>query len=166
MPVWKRKQKGLRVSSITFVLVIFKWHHGSEGVKDKSADLRYRRHSLRTSALTSGVWGIWGSRAGRSWGPRARRRFAVVWQSGCWAACLQGRTSPQTSSPPSCWGWTASAQTHTQLPWPAGTTAGLRQTPMRLAVTDHHETFPPITCNPRSPEKTTTASTGRTGLTN
>ena len=33
MPVRKRKHKGLRVSNLAFLLVVFKWHHGSEGVK-------------------------------------------------------------------------------------------------------------------------------------
>ena len=34
MPVpRKRRQKGLRVSNFTLLLVVFKWHHGSEGIK-------------------------------------------------------------------------------------------------------------------------------------
>ena len=32
MPVWKRRQKGLRVSNFALSWVVFKWHHGSEGV--------------------------------------------------------------------------------------------------------------------------------------
>ena len=32
MPVWKRRQKGSRVWNFAFLLVVFKWHHGSEGV--------------------------------------------------------------------------------------------------------------------------------------
>ena len=32
MPVWKSRQKGLSVSNIALLLVVFKWHHGSEGV--------------------------------------------------------------------------------------------------------------------------------------
>ena len=31
----KRRQKGLRVSDLVLLLVIFKWHHGSKGVKNK-----------------------------------------------------------------------------------------------------------------------------------
>ena len=34
MPVWKRRQKGLRTSNFALLWVIFKWHHGSEGVKN------------------------------------------------------------------------------------------------------------------------------------
>ena len=30
MPVWKRRQKGSRVSNFTLLWVIFKWYHGSE----------------------------------------------------------------------------------------------------------------------------------------
>ena len=33
MPVQKRRQKGSRVSYLVLLLVVFKWHHGSEGVK-------------------------------------------------------------------------------------------------------------------------------------
>ena len=33
MPVQKRRQKGWRVSDLALSLVVFKWHHGSEGVK-------------------------------------------------------------------------------------------------------------------------------------
>ena len=33
MPVRRRRQKGLSVSHFALLLVIFKWHHGSEGVK-------------------------------------------------------------------------------------------------------------------------------------
>ena len=33
MPVSKGKQRGLRVSNLALLLVVFKWHHGSEGVK-------------------------------------------------------------------------------------------------------------------------------------
>ena len=32
MPVWKRRQKGLRVSNFTLLGIVFKWPHGSEGV--------------------------------------------------------------------------------------------------------------------------------------
>ena len=32
MQMQKRKQKGLKVSDFAFILVVFKWHHGSEGV--------------------------------------------------------------------------------------------------------------------------------------
>ena len=32
MPVRKRRQKGLKVSEIALLLVVFKWHRGSEGV--------------------------------------------------------------------------------------------------------------------------------------
>ena len=34
MPVGRR-QKGLRVSHFALLWVVFKWHHGSEGVKVK-----------------------------------------------------------------------------------------------------------------------------------
>ena len=30
--VQKRRQKGLRVSNLALLMVVFKWHHGSEGV--------------------------------------------------------------------------------------------------------------------------------------
>ena len=33
MQVRKRKHKGLRVSGFALLVVVFKWHHGSEGVK-------------------------------------------------------------------------------------------------------------------------------------
>ena len=36
----KRRQKGLRVSNVALLLVVFKWHHGSEGVKIDSFVLR------------------------------------------------------------------------------------------------------------------------------
>ena len=32
MPVRKRRQKGLKVSNFALLLVVFNWHHGSEGV--------------------------------------------------------------------------------------------------------------------------------------
>ena len=32
MPVWKRRQNGFRVSNFSLLMVVFKWHHGSEGV--------------------------------------------------------------------------------------------------------------------------------------
>ena len=35
LPVWKIRQKGLRVSNFTLLWVVFKWHHGSEGVKQR-----------------------------------------------------------------------------------------------------------------------------------
>ena len=34
VPVHKRQQKGIRVSNFTLLLVISKWHHGSEGVNN------------------------------------------------------------------------------------------------------------------------------------
>ena len=37
MPVWKRTHKGLRVSNVALLWVVFKWHHGSKGVKDQIA---------------------------------------------------------------------------------------------------------------------------------
>ena len=33
IPVWKRREKQLRFSNIVLLIVVFKWHHGSEGVK-------------------------------------------------------------------------------------------------------------------------------------
>ena len=33
VPVQKRRQKSSRVSYLVLLLVVFKWHHGSEGVK-------------------------------------------------------------------------------------------------------------------------------------
>ena len=33
--LWKRRQKGLRVSNLALLLVVFKWYHGSEGVKNQ-----------------------------------------------------------------------------------------------------------------------------------
>ena len=39
--VRKRKQKALRVSNLTFLLAIFKWHHGSEGVKKEKKRKEY-----------------------------------------------------------------------------------------------------------------------------
>ena len=36
----KRKQKGLRVSNFALLLVAFKWHHGSEGVKRPQASVQ------------------------------------------------------------------------------------------------------------------------------
>ena len=36
MPVRKRRQKGLRVSSFPILLVVFKLHHGSEVVKTRA----------------------------------------------------------------------------------------------------------------------------------
>ena len=35
VPVWKRRQKGLRVSNFALSMAVFKWHHGSEGVNEK-----------------------------------------------------------------------------------------------------------------------------------
>ena len=32
MPVWSRRQKGLRALNFALLLVVFKWHRGSEGV--------------------------------------------------------------------------------------------------------------------------------------
>ena len=37
MPVWKRTHKGLRVSNVALLWVVFKWRHGSKGVKDQIA---------------------------------------------------------------------------------------------------------------------------------
>ena len=37
-PVRKRRQKGLRVSSFLILLVVFKWYHGSEGVKTRARE--------------------------------------------------------------------------------------------------------------------------------
>ena len=37
MPAGKRRQKGLRVSNFVLLWVVFKWYHGSEGVKAHSA---------------------------------------------------------------------------------------------------------------------------------
>ena len=33
MPVRKIKHKGLKVLNLALLVVVFKWHHGSEGVK-------------------------------------------------------------------------------------------------------------------------------------
>ena len=38
MPERKRRQKGLRVSNFALLLVVFKWHHGSEGVKARGGE--------------------------------------------------------------------------------------------------------------------------------
>ena len=48
MTVRKRRQKVLRVSNFALLLVVFKWHHGSEGVNKK----KYRSKTTRVQ------WGI------------------------------------------------------------------------------------------------------------
>ena len=46
-PVWKRSQKGLRASNFALSWVVFKWHHGSDGVNPAA--------SLPEKGLCAGV---------------------------------------------------------------------------------------------------------------
>ena len=55
MPVRKRRQKGLKVSNLALLLVVFKWHHGSGGVSLYSMPLILYTHlyHLYSIPLTS-----------------------------------------------------------------------------------------------------------------
>ena len=44
----RRSQKGLRVSDFALLSVVFKWHHGSEGVKESIRDLGWRTLAARS----------------------------------------------------------------------------------------------------------------------
>ena len=52
MPVWKRRQKDWRVSNFALLWVVFKWHHGSEGVNSV------------VLAVADGLFGLYESECG------------------------------------------------------------------------------------------------------
>ena len=49
----KKKKKGLKVSNFALLWVVFKWHHGSEGVND---DLQYRPCIETEGSLPAAFW--------------------------------------------------------------------------------------------------------------
>ena len=80
MPVRKRRQKGLKVSNFVLLLVVFKWHHGSEGVKFiqfKRAVTPICIASTSVSAISQTPWNT----AWRSW-----HDVPVLFQNPAWQA--------------------------------------------------------------------------------
>ena len=49
--VWKRKQKGWRVSNLALLLVVFKLHHGSEGVNKLNLRCKFELHEKMISVF-------------------------------------------------------------------------------------------------------------------
>ena len=72
MPVQKRRQKGWRVSNLVLLLVVFKWHHGREGVKDLWGSLDSRDQKTKQKNTTHKNRGMGGGGGGG--GGRAEER--------------------------------------------------------------------------------------------
>ena len=64
MPVQKRRQKGWRVSNLVLLLVVFKWHHGREGVKDLWGSLDSRDQKTKQKNTTHKNRGMGGGGGG------------------------------------------------------------------------------------------------------
>ena len=54
VPMQKRRQKGLMVSNFTPLLVVFKWYHGSEGVKQAKFIVNAHKHNKLNSFCHNG----------------------------------------------------------------------------------------------------------------
>ena len=87
MPVRNRKQKGLKVSTFALLLVVFKLHRGSKGVKRQRSCPAHKEHLLANGLLLPPVC-VWGGGGGRRGGglkgPGAVFSDCVV----CFFCCL------------------------------------------------------------------------------
>ena len=49
--VQKRRQKRLRVSNLALLWVVYKWHHGSEDVKENAGTIQKHQHNFQGKLL-------------------------------------------------------------------------------------------------------------------